>query len=146
MEAKELMPGTCSHEPHDCLGRDERCPLCARDNECRVAKGHLYKWPCWCYQVIVPTHILKLLVEDTIDLACLCRPCLETIARISRELNDTGQMIAEIRKWVLTSRLDQGKEPEGDYYFDDNGNTVFTASYHLKRGTCCHNQCRHCPY
>jgi hypothetical protein len=33
-----------------------------------------------------------------------------------------------------------------DYYFDENGNTVFTADYHLKRGYCCRNNCRHCPY
>lgn len=23
---------------------------------------------------------------------------------------------------------------------------VFTAKYHLKRGYCCQNGCRHCPY
>jgi hypothetical protein len=23
---------------------------------------------------------------------------------------------------------------------------VFTASYHLRRGYCCENRCRHCPY
>ncbi|MCC9136544.1 DUF5522 domain-containing protein [Pontibacter silvestris] len=23
---------------------------------------------------------------------------------------------------------------------------VFTAKYHLKRGHCCRNGCRHCPY
>jgi len=23
---------------------------------------------------------------------------------------------------------------------------VFTAAYHLKRGYCCGNGCRHCPY
>ncbi len=37
------------------------------------------------------------------------------------------------------------KEGE-DYYLDENGNLVFTASYHLKRGTCCKNKCRHCPW
>ncbi len=35
-------------------------------------------------------------------------------------------------------------EPE-DYYFED-GLMVFTAAYHLKRGSCCGNGCRHCPY
>lgn len=35
-------------------------------------------------------------------------------------------------------------EPE-DYYFD-GPNLVFTAAYHLKRGTCCGSGCRHCPY
>ncbi len=34
---------------------------------------------------------------------------------------------------------------EGDYYLE-NGLFVFTAQYHLKRGSCCGNGCRHCPY
>ena len=33
-----------------------------------------------------------------------------------------------------------------DYYINDEGNVVFTASYHLKRGYCCSNGCLHCPY
>jgi hypothetical protein len=33
-----------------------------------------------------------------------------------------------------------------DYYTDENGLSVFTANYHLKRGYCCGNRCRHCPY
>lgn len=32
-----------------------------------------------------------------------------------------------------------------DYYFED-GFMVFTAAFHLRRGTCCGNRCRHCPY
>ena len=35
-------------------------------------------------------------------------------------------------------------EPE-DYYFEGT-NMVFTAAYHLKRGSCCESGCRHCPY
>lgn len=33
-----------------------------------------------------------------------------------------------------------------DYYLDENGNLVFTEKYHLKRGSCCKNGCRHCPW
>ncbi len=33
----------------------------------------------------------------------------------------------------------------GDFYIE-NGRYVFTAQYHLRRGTCCGNACRHCPY
>jgi len=33
----------------------------------------------------------------------------------------------------------------GDYYLEGS-NLVFTAAYHLKRGTCCGSGCRHCPY
>jgi uncharacterized protein DUF5522 len=32
-----------------------------------------------------------------------------------------------------------------DFYLED-GNCVFTAEYHLKRGYCCNSKCRHCPY
>jgi len=35
-------------------------------------------------------------------------------------------------------------DPE-DYYFEGDL-LVFTASYHLKRGSCCASGCRHCPY
>ena len=33
-----------------------------------------------------------------------------------------------------------------DYYLNENGLMVFTAAYHLKRGYCCKNQCKHCPW
>ena len=36
------------------------------------------------------------------------------------------------------------KEGE-DYYFED-GLMVLTARYHLRRGYCCEQGCRHCPY
>lgn len=35
---------------------------------------------------------------------------------------------------------------DADYYFTIEGFLVFTASYHLKRGYCCKNGCRHCPF
>jgi hypothetical protein len=40
----------------------------------------------------------------------------------------------------------QEKFVEGvDYYFE-NGLMVLTAHFLLKRGCCCENGCRHCPY
>lgn len=33
-----------------------------------------------------------------------------------------------------------------DYYISDQGYWVFTEKYHLERGFCCSNKCRHCPY
>jgi hypothetical protein len=32
-----------------------------------------------------------------------------------------------------------------DYYIE-NGKWVFTEKYHLDRGTCCGNRCKHCPF
>lgn len=40
-----------------------------------------------------------------------------------------------------TNKLD----PE-DYYLGEEGYIIFTESYHLKRGYCCKNGCKHCPY
>nr|MBC7612923.1 hypothetical protein [Pseudopedobacter sp.] len=37
------------------------------------------------------------------------------------------------------------KEQE-DYYINEDGNFVFTESHHLKRGFCCKNGCKHCPW
>ncbi|MCB0735388.1 MAG: hypothetical protein H6608_11925 [Flavobacteriales bacterium] len=33
-----------------------------------------------------------------------------------------------------------------DYYFDASGRLVMTRHYHLKRGYCCGNGCKHCPF
>jgi hypothetical protein len=33
-----------------------------------------------------------------------------------------------------------------DYYLNEDGYKVFTEKYHLKRGFCCKNKCKHCPY
>ncbi|MDX5482257.1 MAG: DUF5522 domain-containing protein [Hymenobacteraceae bacterium] len=43
---------------------------------------------------------------------------------------------------ALSQRLTEGE----DYYLNEQGLMVFTAKYHLKRGYCCQNGCRHCPY
>lgn len=36
-------------------------------------------------------------------------------------------------------------QDNNDFYID-NGLVVFTEEYHLKRGYCCKNKCKHCPY
>ncbi|MFZ4056643.1 MAG: DUF5522 domain-containing protein [Ferruginibacter sp.] len=33
-----------------------------------------------------------------------------------------------------------------DYYYNENGYVVLTEKYHLKKGFCCGNGCKHCPY
>lgn len=35
---------------------------------------------------------------------------------------------------------------EGEDFYVENGLYVFTASYLKRRGYCCGNNCRHCPY
>ncbi|MBW8686362.1 DUF5522 domain-containing protein [Chitinophaga rhizophila] len=33
-----------------------------------------------------------------------------------------------------------------DFYYNEQGYMVFTEHYHLQRGYCCGNGCKHCPY
>ncbi len=33
-----------------------------------------------------------------------------------------------------------------DFYFNEQGLMVLTEQYHKKRGYCCKNGCKHCPY
>ena len=35
---------------------------------------------------------------------------------------------------------------EGEDFYREGTNIVFTALYHLRRGQCCGSGCRHCPY
>lgn len=35
---------------------------------------------------------------------------------------------------------------QNDDYYIENGYLVFTEKYHLEKGYCCGNGCRHCPY
>ncbi|HEV2761862.1 MAG TPA: DUF5522 domain-containing protein [Pyrinomonadaceae bacterium] len=42
------------------------------------------------------------------------------------------------------SRIPQLKE--GEDFYREAGWVVFTARYLLRRGYCCGNGCRHCPY
>lgn len=73
---------------------------------------------CWCM-----AYPQALIIEGQ---DCLCESCL------------LMNITASFTKKTPT-------EQEEDYYIE-NGFYVFTSSYHLKRGSCCKNGCRHCPY
>lgn len=41
---------------------------------------------------------------------------------------------------------ENNKFQDGDFYWNEQGFRVFTEQYHLRRGFCCNNNCKHCPY
>lgn len=126
------------------MGSDQQCPVCGSDNRCRLAKGHLYKGPCWCQEIVVPNQMLRALAGDGFEPRCLCWSCLQAVARLFRDRETAENEVAKIREAAIERK--SFAELEEDFYLDEDGNTVFTASYHLKRGTCCQNGCRHCPF
>jgi hypothetical protein len=40
------------------------------------------------------------------------------------------------------SKLVEGE----DFYYNEQGYMVLTEKYHLAKGFCCGNGCKHCPY
>ncbi|MFD2513126.1 DUF5522 domain-containing protein [Pontibacter locisalis] len=42
----------------------------------------------------------------------------------------------------MSQKLTEGE----DFYFNEHGLMVLTAKYLLKRGYCCKNACKNCPY
>jgi hypothetical protein len=33
-----------------------------------------------------------------------------------------------------------------DFYYNEQGYIVLTENFHIKKGFCCGNGCKHCPY
>lgn len=49
----------------------------------------------------------------------------------------------------MPEQPNKGKDKQEDeklFYFNEEGLMVFTEAFHLKRGYCCKNGCKHCPY
>jgi hypothetical protein len=96
------------------------CSICGETFGCGVKNGAT----CWCED--------QPRVEIVEGRDCCCPKCL---ARIAEEQKQTS------RDTSAPPQLIEGV----DYYLEGNA-LVFTASYHLRRGYCCENGCRHCPY
>ena len=46
-----------------------------------------------------------------------------------------------MKKFKKIDKLDKD-----EYYESEEGFIIFTEKHHLKRGYCCDNKCKHCPY
>ncbi len=94
--------------------------------------------PCWCqsYPAVLPLTDKK---------ACLCANCLKQC--LVDGLPAYLQSIEHDKALVLASNYSAENDlEEGIDYQMENGLMTFSAWYHLKRGYCCDNGCRHCPY
>lgn len=85
---------------------------------------------CWCKNV---TGVIES-PEPGID--CLCPQCLEKAIATQRRCDGTADSEPTTPRALV----------EGEDYYLESGNLVFTRQYHLKRGYCCESGCRHCPW
>lgn len=112
------------------------CPLC----KTRFTCGAESCADCWCQ------HLPSIMsVKAAAD--CYCPCCLQS--RIKDKIKEyliSGSIDEDLLKNSRAGKR-SSKPLEGlDYYFNQQGYRVFTAWYHLQRGYCCQNGCRHCPY
>jgi 2-iminoacetate synthase ThiH len=52
---------------------------------------------------------------------------------------------------VQSTEIDNNKREEPNkllpsHYYMEGDRVIFTEEFHIKRGTCCGNYCRHCAY
>jgi hypothetical protein len=53
------------------------------------------------------------------------------------------------KDWIYQQYVKEMAKPKlqpTDFYYDKDGRMVMTEAYHLRRGSCCENKCKHCPY
>lgn len=94
---------------------------------------------CWCNDfppIFQPT--------DVID--CLCPVCFKNACSVKIE-DYVATVSPETALGNRAKDLPKNESLiEGIDYYKENGNYVFKEWFHLKRGYCCKNGCRHCPY
>ncbi|MDN5212217.1 DUF5522 domain-containing protein [Fulvivirgaceae bacterium BMA12] len=118
------------------LNNQRICPGCKTTFTCQPA-GDV---TCWCEE-------LPAVSAGNEGDKCLCPHCLAK--RIQEKFKAAPEKAATyLTKGVTKKTINTTTDfKEGlDYYINEQGNWVFTTFYHLKKGYCCQNECKHCPY
>lgn len=117
------------------LSINKHCSVCGVTFACTTTPGCK---GCWCdsFPPIMPLDFSQ---------GCRCPNCLQ--AAIHEHVSDVLQSkpISEVLEMAKPFSASE-QLTEGIDYQIEAGNYVFTAWFHLKRGHCCGNGCRHCPY
>ena len=106
----------------------KQCDKCRREIVCNVQDIK----NCACSDITLSPPTRQFLANTNFD--CLCTLCLE-------ELNKNIAFAAELP-------FPHKKEDfiENVHYYKEGNMWVFTELYHILKGSCCANGCRHCAY
>lgn len=111
-----------------CIHETSCCPRCGSEMTCKV--GNITQ--CDCFSVNISDETRNYLTKT--DYGCVCNRCL-------MELN---RKMGEVSRYPFPTRKEQFVE--GLHFYRDADRWVFTEAYHMARGYCCGNNCRHCAY
>ena len=114
----------------------KRCSVCNKSFNCGVQSKKNQR--CWCshYPRIMPLNF---------EQDCCCPTCLGKV--MAKKINEF--IISTPHKQALnvaSHYRTQDQLLEGIDYTIENSLFIFSKWYHLKRGNCCSNGCRNCPY
>lgn len=107
---------------------EKYCPKCNNIFTCKM--GDIAN--CQCNTVVLSDQMREFLATTYFD--CLCKDCL---AKIKQDIKVANRYQFPAQKEMLI---------EGLHFYTENNYLVFTELYHLLRGYCCKNGCRHCVY
>ena len=111
--------------------------VCSRCNNTFICGTGSRENGCWCGDLPRIGQI------DGIT-GCLCPVCLKS--DIQQKIDHFVNDFAEGKTENIAPEYANPTLIEGIDYYIENGLMVFKEWYLLKRGYCCHNSCRHCPY
>ena len=110
------------------MQEQKQCPKCKQPFICN---SNAIK-DCQCSKVQLSQKTIDFLANTYFD--CLCGNCLTNI-------NEAVAMAAHYQFPTKTHEF-----IEGVHFYKEGNNVVFTTIYHILRGYCCGNGCRHCAY
>lgn len=110
------------------------CSHCQTTLACNVENINA----CWC------NELPPILPLDNTTTRCLCRNC--TLLKIKKFLHTLYQQsLKEQLAFAKPFHTDDNLIENLDYEMQ-KGYMVFSRWYFLKRGKCCKNNCKNCPY
>lgn len=109
------------------------CSNCGVPLTCAADQGA----SCWCTELppVLPPEAGK---------SCLCSHCLKVAVQ-----EKIQQYVIQVKQGEIANQAHKystAKLIEDIDFYMENGLMVLSSWFHLKRGECCGNACRHCPY
>ena len=115
------------------MDSSQLCSECGTPFECGCAQSS-----CWC-------NDYPAIMSATSSQSCLCPNCLaKVIGKKIEERLATLPHTAAL-EWAQSQRQSLRLREHIDYTAE-KGNYVYSRWFLLKRGICCSNGCRNCPY
>src|SRR5260370_40013690 len=118
-------------DPFRDQSKQKSCSNCGVSFTCGPAAG---KGSCWCEE------LPRVSLVAGADQDCLCPACL------SEAIGKLPMADANLSTSTHSTMTSPPTLVEGEDYYCEGPAIVFTAHYLLRRGYCCENGCRHCPY